>query len=329
MNISKIIQDNINFIMIVCILILIVYLVTSNEGFQMNVLENTQEIDSNFDFVAIYNLIKANYNSLNELTTQERDTYNEIVTNIEAKQNDGYVFDIDYIANNLRNASTTTTTTTTQPSSESFNSISKVPIPDSTEVTVIEVEKFTDSSTKAPKGYILLDTNQVQFLRYFVFLSVIRGVFDQLVKVNNYYFDPTGVDNSKFINMEFDNSDSGKNKTVNGREVIVSFTLNSNIKNYPSIEKGDASTSLPNVDVIGNMGLLNIYVDVIGRYINLGLGNDSVMKKVLSVDIGTGISLRNEITRVINDLIQQFHTYGLYYMSDDNEAASYTFTLTI
>lgn len=425
--------------MIVCILILIVYLVRSNEGFQMRVLEDTKDINGSFDFVSIYNFIKTNYNSLNELTTQEKDTYNEIVTNIEAKQAQGYVFDINYIGDILRNASTTTTS----PSSESFISIPKVSIPESTEVKVVVIDKFTDilesvydsngcgtdevkimvgnsdnriktvaidkniteiktnsdgklvrvntdfnsvddrfnveiiqkpdnnknelkitrdggndwgmnlelcgirgtatttaqtTSTTAttttrpagaPNGYILLDTNQVQFLRYYVFLSVIRGVFDQLMKVNNYYFDPTGIDNGKFINMEFDSSSGGETTTVNDREVITSFMINSNFPGYPSISKGGSSTSLPNVNVVGNMGLLNIYVDVIERVINLGLSSDSIMKKTLSVDIGGGSTLRNEITRVINDLIQQFHTYNLYYISDSGDLASYNFTLTI
>ena len=92
MNIDKLVKKgnymimkNINIILIVCILVLITYLVTSNEKFTMRVLENKPEINSNFDFVSIVNIIKTNLNNLNTITNQERQTYNELIKNIEAK----------------------------------------------------------------------------------------------------------------------------------------------------------------------------------------------------------------------------------------------------
>lgn len=481
MNIGKLITKNINIILIISIIILIAYLVTSNEKFTIRRLPNTQEVDSNFDFVRIYNLIVTNLNSLNEITNQEREAYNEIVANIEIKQNEGYVFDIDYIRENItieENTPATSVSTSTSTAGEQglelFKSISipKVSIPGSTQITTIKsgnsIEKFinipssiydpngcgnneqeitvgssndrvlsingipnniiaikttengnlvrvnrdfrdvsdkfsaeiiqqsgdnktlritrgdgvgwgmnlkvcgildsqetnmnsnvtvgttttttttgttttttnagTTTTTNAgttttrqlgsPNGYILLSNNQIRFLRYFVFLSIIRGIFDQLNKVNNYYFDPSGVDNNKFINMEC-RDDRCQVQNINNRDVITSFIMGSTEKGFPSITSGESTSSLPNVNVNGRQGLLNIYIDVIQEYINVGLDNDSVMKKILSISIDGTTNLREEIVNIVNDLIRQCHTYGLYYDNGTEGVSSYNFTLTI
>ena len=552
------IMKNINIILIVCILVLITYLVTSNEKFTMRVLENKPEINSNFDFVSIVNIIKTNLNNLNTITNQERQTYNELIKNIEAKQNDGYIFDIDYIGNNILSSTTTTTPSTipstttpstttpstTTPSTttsltELFVSIPKVAVPETNDIMTVKlesnIEKFysipssiydrngcnilagevkivvgkqnTNSNIKdieinkniisikknddgkliranadfnfvddkfdakiieqpekdknvlritrdvngwgmnlavcgivktttttipnttiptttiptttipnttisnttipnttipnttipnttipntttsipntttsipnttiptttiptttiptttiptttiptttistttiptttrpigSPKGYILLSENQVKFLRYFVFLSLIRGVFDQLNKVNNYYYDATGTNNNKYVNENHETlcgNEEGLTKTVNGRDIIGKCLMSSMDRGYPSIVADVTTSVLPNVNVVGNMPLLNIYVDVIEKYINTGLCADNIMKKILSVKINNSrINLKNQIETVVNDLIQEFHKYGLYYVNEidtERNISSYQYNLTI
>lgn len=337
MNIGKLVQSNINLILVICILILIVYLVTSNEGFTMKQLENKKDINSDFDFVSIYKLIAVNLANLNTITSQEETTYSELVRNIEAKQRDGYIFDIKYIGNHITNPPTITTapTTTVVSSSETFVSIPKEPIPNLTEIKVID--NFSDSQQiTTPKGYILLDINQAKFLRYYVFLSLIRGIFDQLHRVNNYYFDPTGDNNDKYINNNFDTdllNENNETRVMNGKVIISKCIIDSKFRGYPSITAGVRSTTLPTIDVDGGTALLNLYVDVIQNYINTGLKSDNVMKNILTLDIdSSGTKLVNDIENVIDDLIQHFHTFGLYYVNDtetDRVISSYDYSLTI
>lgn len=338
MNIGKLVQSNINLILVICILVLIVYLVTSNEGFTMKQLKNEEDINSDFDFVSIYNLIAVNLANLNTITSQEETTYNELVRNIEAKQRDGYVFDIEYIGNYITNPPTTTTapTTTAAPSSEAFVSIPKEPIPNLTEIKVIDNFSDSQQTTTTPKGYILLDINQAKFLRYYVYLSIIRGVFDQLHRVNSYYFDPTGNDNNKYINNNFDAdllNENNETKVVNGKVIISKCIIDSKFRGYPSITAGASSTTLPTIDVDGGVPLLNLYVDVIQNYINAGLKSDSVMKNILTLNIdSSGTKLVNDIENVIDNLILHFHTFGLYYVNDtktDRVISSYDYSLTI
>jgi len=339
--------------LIICILILIVYLVTSNEGFEMRQLTNKEDMQSDFDFISIYNLIAVNLANLNTLTQREKTTYEALVRNIEEKQQDGYEFDIQYIGNRLANPTTTTATTTTaeattvteELSNEAFISISKVPLPDSTEVAVVNLDSSmegfttTQAATRpagSPKGYILLSATQVEFLRYYVFLSIIRGIFDQLHRVNNYYFDPSGTNNNKHINDNYDTlcpDDYHQVANINGKEVLTKCILNSRDTGYPDITAGSPTSSLPTINVIGSKPLLNIYVDVITNYINAGLSTDNVMRKILTVNIdNSNTNLVNDIETVIDNLIQHVHSFNLYHVDitkDDRPLTSYNYTLTL
>jgi len=71
--------------LIICILILIVYLVTSNEGFEMRQLTNKEDMQSDFDFISIYNLIAVNLSQFKYINTTRKNKHMKLLWEILKK----------------------------------------------------------------------------------------------------------------------------------------------------------------------------------------------------------------------------------------------------